>query len=114
MRTLVTPAEIYPALQALLGLPDHCVSFELSARAGKIVTVACEHYISLGPSGIKQLERVFSEYELVHKPAPAPAADEGDGAAEFRVVDFDAWMRDRTEGAHREFMDRTARALPCR
>lgn len=106
MCALVTSAEIYPALQALLGLPDHCVSFELSARAGEIVTVTCEHYVSLGPSGIKQLERVFSEYELVHK--PAPAADEGDGTDEFRVVDFDAWMRDRTERAHRHFMERTS------
>lgn len=28
-------------------------------------------------------------------------------AAEVHVVDFDAWMRDRTDRAHREFMART-------
>jgi hypothetical protein len=28
-------------------------------------------------------------------------------------VHFDAWMRERTERAHREFMERTSRRLPC-
>lgn len=101
----VSPGQIYPALQALLGLPNQCVSFELSVRAGHVVTVTCEHYVALDAPGLKQLESVFSEYELVHKPAPEGLADDH---AEFHVVDFDAWMRDRTERAHREFMARTA------
>ena len=112
MRDIVTPIQIYPALQALLGLPERCASFELSVRPGTFgVTVTCEHYVALDAAGIKQLESVFSQYELVHRPAPDDAPDD---SAEFHVVDFDAWMRDRTERAHREFMDRTARALPCR
>ncbi|SDF81104.1 MULTISPECIES: hypothetical protein [unclassified Duganella] len=108
MRDIVSPHQIYPALQALLGLPDHCVSFELRVAAEKFgVTVTCEHYVALDAPGLKQLESVLSEYELVRKPAPAV----GDGA-EFQVVDFDAWMRQRTERAHAEFMTRTSR-LPA-
>lgn len=34
-----------------------------------------------------------------------------DRAAE--KVDFDAWMRNRTDEAHREFMERTSRLPPC-
>lgn len=107
MRRLVTPIQIYPALKALLGLPEHCVSFELSARAGELVTVICKHYVALDKSGIKQLESVFSQYDLVHR--PAPASDEtADPGAGFHVLDFDAWMRDRTERAHAEYMARHA------
>lgn len=107
MQHITTVAQLYSALQPILGLPDHCVSFELSMRAGDVgVMVACEHYVGLDAPGIKKLECVLSEYELARK--PAPAADEGDGTDEFRVVDFDAWMRDRTECSHREFIERTA------
>lgn len=28
-------------------------------------------------------------------------------------IHFDTWMRERTERAHREFMERTSRRLPC-
>lgn len=28
-------------------------------------------------------------------------------------IHFDAWMRDRVERAHREFIERTSRRLPC-
>lgn len=113
MRKIVTPIQIYPALRSLLGLPEHCLSFDLSVRHDQIgVTVTCEHFVALDTAGLKQLESVFSHYDLVHRPVPAieSAAD----SDEFRVVDFDAWIRDRTERAHREFMDRTARALSCR
>ena len=100
MRDIVTPIQIYPALQALLGLPERCISFELSVHPDTFgVTVTCEHYVALDAAGIAQLESVFSKYELVHRPPP-------DDGAEFRVVDFDAWMSDRTERAHREFMVR--------
>ena len=105
MLNLVSSGQIYPALQALLGLPEQCVSFELSVRAGHVVTVTCEHYVALDAPGLKQLESVLSQYELVHKPEPESLTDDG---AEFQVVDFDAWMRDRTERAHREFMERTS------
>jgi hypothetical protein len=29
------------------------------------------------------------------------------------AMGFDAWMRDRTERAHREYMERISRLLPC-
>ena len=107
MRDPVTPPQIYPALKALLGLPDNLVAFDLSVRAGEIVTVTCEHHVSLATLGLKQLESVFSHYELVH--IPAPASDEAAADAdEFRVVDFDSWMRDRTDAAHTEYMARHA------
>ena len=112
MRDVVTPNELYRVLRALLGLPDNCVSFELRAVAGQYgATVTCEHYVALDAPGLTQLESVLSAYELVHKPAAeAERADEA--GAGFRVVDFDAWMHDRTERAHVEFMTRTAR-LPA-
>lgn len=97
MADLVTAAQIYPVLRALLGLPDHCVSFELRVAAGQFgVTVTCEHYVALDAPGLKQLESVLSEYELVHRAAPAPQQAE--------VVDFDAWMRARTAAAHADYM----------
>jgi hypothetical protein len=95
MRNIVHSSEIYPALQALLGLPDHCISFELRVSSGEPgVTVACEHYVALGVPGLKQLERTFSEYELVAREQPQPA----------KVENFDAWMRERTDAAHAAYM----------
>lgn len=35
MRNLVHPSQIYPALKALLDLPDNCVSFELRVHPGQ-------------------------------------------------------------------------------
>lgn len=105
MRDIVTPTQIYPALQALLGLPDHCISFELRVAAGQYgVTVACEHYLSLDAPGIAQLESVLSEYELVKRAEAAPANDERSASA----IGFDAWMRERTDRAHAEYMARHA------
>ena len=70
-RDIITPQQIYPALQVLLGLPDHCVSFELRVAAWQCgVTVACEHYVALDAPGLKQRESVFSQYELLHRSQP--------------------------------------------
>ena len=97
MSKIVHSSEIYPALQSILGLPDHCISFNLSIEVGH-VTVTCEHYVALDAPGLKQLESVLSEYELVHRAPPQPA----------KVENFDVWMRERTDRAHAEFMTRTA------
>lgn len=98
MRDIVTPRQIYPALQALLGLPEHCVSFELRVAAEQVgVVVTCEHYVALDATGLKQLETVLSAYELVHR---NPLADTSSPA----VMGFDAWMHDRTERAHAAYM----------
>jgi hypothetical protein len=43
---------------------------------------------------------------VVHaEPEPVPR--------EEPLFDFDAWMRERAERAHREFMERISRRLPC-
>lgn len=99
MRHLITASEIYPALKALLGLPEQCVSFELRARAGDVVTIACEYCPSLDAQGIVRLATVLREYELVAR--ATPAAVEPHPA---EVVGFDAWMRERTEAAHQAMM----------
>ncbi|OFJ47673.1 hypothetical protein BA896_000255 [Janthinobacterium lividum] len=69
MEQPITAAEIYPALQALLGLPENCVSFELRGRAGGVVTIACEYWPSADTNGIAKLATVFGEYELVRRGA---------------------------------------------
>ena len=84
-----------PQLSALLGLPKHCVSFELRCAAGEIVTVKCEFY----PEEADGIDQVLAEYELV--PRATPAAAEPHWA---EVVGFDAWMRERTEAAHQAMM----------
>jgi hypothetical protein len=100
MSAPVTAVQIYPALQALLGLPDMCTKFELRVSCSDIVTVACEYYPNLDTNGIAQLTAVFGEYELVRRGKVAPHPAEAMG--------FDAWMRQRTERAHAEFMARTS------
>lgn len=108
MRDIVSPAQIYPALQAMLGLPDHCVSFDLRVAAGQYgVTVTCEHYVALDALGLKQLESVLSHYELVHRAAPA--------LQQAAVVGFDAWMCARTDAAHAAYMaGHAAGGIDCR
>lgn len=110
MRDIVHPTQIYPALQALLSLPDHCISFELRVSSGQPgVTVTCEHYVALDAPGLKQLESVLSEFELVHR-APTPTFQfHAEDSAEFQaakahVIGFDAWMRERIDRAHAEYM----------
>lgn len=102
MHSIVTSHQIYPALQALLGLPDLCVSFELRASVDGLVTVSCEHYLRSDTAGIAQLARVFSEYEMV----PRAAVRVGT-AHPAEAMGFDAWMRQRTEAAHQAFMKAT-------
>jgi len=97
MADLVTAAQIYPALKALLGLPDLCTKFELRVSCDDVVTVACEHYVSLDAAGIADLTRVFGEYELVRRDQTVPPQ-------QAEVVDFDAWMLERTERAHAAYM----------
>ncbi len=100
MSSPVTPSQIYPALKALLGLPDMCTKFELRVSCNDIVTVACEYYLGTDAKGIAQLEAMLGEYELVRREEVAPHSAEAMG--------FDAWMRERTERAHAEFMARTS------
>ena len=127
----ITVAEIYNALKALLGLPEQCVSFELRAHAGGVVTIECEYWPSVDAQGIAQLAAVFGEYELVRREVPTDAPEHSldwyvwaresapllqgmsydawvchrAGVAHaVEAIGFDAWMLERTEGAHQAMM----------
>lgn len=61
------------------------------------------------PAGVKVLV-LDSRISLMHIAAPVPEAAESPRAVAF---DYDAWIRDRTERAHSEFMERTSKRLMC-
>lgn len=96
MNNLMTVHTLGPQLIALLGLPKHCVSFELRCAVGEIVTVKCEYH----PEEAKGFDLVLAEYELV--PRKTRAAVEPHPA---EVIGFDAWMRARTDSAHQAMMN---------
>lgn len=104
MEHSVTAMQIYPALKALLGLPDMCTKFELRVHHNDVVTIDCQYYLSLDAPGIAQLTAVFGEYELV------PRAKLGDARPHpSEVIGFDVWMRERTEAAHQAMMKHARR-----
>ncbi|SFM63902.1 hypothetical protein [Rugamonas rubra] len=82
-----------------LGLPRHTASFSLHCRAGQFVTVDCEYY----PDDLASMERAFSSYTLERREPPAAPPEHP-----AVLMGFDAWMRERTERAHAEFMARTS------
>lgn len=90
--------QIGKALCDALGLPKHTKGFTLRCYTGEILTVDCEYYPDLSAS----LATELAMFNLVRKPEPvqAPVAPS---------LDFDAWMKERTERAHGYFMWRTAR-----
>lgn len=91
--------QIGPQLVEALGLPKNTVGFTLRCYAGETVSVECEYW----PED-HGLAKALAQYNLVAVGGTVPAA---------KSFDFDGWMRDRTERAHREFMERTSRRLPC-
>ncbi|HEX8610155.1 MAG TPA: hypothetical protein VF800_02610 [Telluria sp.] len=101
-----TADALYPALQKLLGLPDHVIAFDLHVRAGGIVTVDCKYHPVADDGRIAALGAVFAGYELV------PRAIDNFGNVEIMTrakrteanQDFDAWMRTRTDSAHAAYM----------
>ncbi len=102
MSSLMTVHTLGPQLIALLGLPKHCVSFELRCAAGEIVTVKCEFY----PEEAEGIDLALAEYELV------PRANAAHGHAQRHraaAIGFDAWMRERTEAAHQAMMQHARR-----
>ena len=102
MNNLMTVHTLGPQLVALLGLPKHCVSFELRCAVGEIVTVKCEYH----PEEAKGFDLVLAEYELV--PRATSAAAEPQRA---EVIGFDAWMHERTEAAHHAMMAHAKRGV---
>jgi hypothetical protein len=81
-----------------LGLPKFTRSFTLHCDAGEAVTVSCVYYPDDG-----DIAPALAVYDLVERPAPRQA----------QSIHFDTWLRDRTERAHREFMERTANLPLC-
>ena len=135
MNSLMTVQTLGPQLIALLGLPKHCVSFELRCAAGELVTVKCEFY----PEEAEGFDLVLAEYELVPRETPSAVAsctaDDLSVSAWARetgpllqgmpydvwvcrhagvahaaeAIGFDAWMRERTDAAHLAMMAQAKR-----
>jgi hypothetical protein len=91
--------QIGPQLVEALGLPKNTSGFTLRCYAGEAVSVVCEYW----PEDAG-LAKALAQYNLVATGGTIPTA---------KGFDFNAWMRDRTERAHREFMERISRHLPC-
>ena len=131
MNNLMTVRTLGPQLIALLGLPKHCVSFELRCPVGEIVTVKCEYH----PEDADGVDLVLAEYELVPREtlsaaAPCAANDlsvsawardaapllqgmpydawvchRAGVAHAAEAIGFDAWMRARIDAAHQAMMN---------
>ncbi|KAB8062103.1 hypothetical protein GCN74_03505 [Janthinobacterium sp. FT14W] len=95
MSSLMTVHTLGPQLIALLGLPKHCISFELRCAVDEIVTVKCEFY----PEEVEGIDLALADYELVPRTSGHQAA----------AIGFDAWMRERTEAAHQAMMKHARR-----
>jgi hypothetical protein len=97
--TMIDGHQISKELCDALGLPKLTRGFTLRCYVGEPATVECEYY----PASDFQL--ALAQYRLIavggDYPMPKP-----------KSVNFDTWMRERTERAHREFMGRTSKHLP--
>ena len=89
--------EISRDLCDALGLPKRTRGFTLRCYTGEAVSVECEYY----PDG--SFQGALAHYELAPRPGNPLAAP----------FDFETWMNERIERAHREHMDRTSQ-LPMR
>jgi hypothetical protein len=95
---MIASQQISKELCDALGLPKYTRGFTLRCYTGELVTVECEYY----PDG--SFQPALARYHLLARDdSPAAAAP----------IHFDTWMRERTERAHREFMERTSRRLMC-
>jgi hypothetical protein len=96
---MIAGHQISKELCDALGLPKLTHGFTLRCYVGEPVSVECEYY----PSDDFQL--ALARYRLIavggDYPTPRP-----------KPFGYDTWMRERTERAHREFMERTSRRLP--
>lgn len=99
---MISSNQIGKALIEALGLPKQTIALTLHARAGKVVTVECEY----APES-DQFVTELASYGLVRIDPPRAM-----GTHPADAMGYDAWMAQRTELAHREFMRRTSR-LPA-
>lgn len=103
---LLTAQTLGPELVKLLGIPPHCLSFELRCAVGEIVSVKCEFH-PRGDAGMAAtIGTVLADYELVRRPS-ADTPPEHPSA----LIGFDAWMHQRTEAEHDAYMVRTSRMI---
>jgi hypothetical protein len=93
---MIVGNQISKGLLDALGLPEMTRGFTLRCFSGEIVTVECEYY----PHG--SFETALAQYTLTPRAEPRRAAP----------IDFDAWMKARTDHAHRDYMQRIS-SLPA-
>lgn len=96
----LTGQDIGKELCDVLGLPKNTISFTLRASVGHFVTVECEY----APDG-REWVRELAEFHLVRKP--------GQVQPEAAPAHYDDLHARRVELAHRDYMARTSRRLPC-
>lgn len=92
---IVMGHQIGKALCDALQLPEQTKSFVLRAQVGEAVTIECEYYPDVGAD----FTAALTEFNLVRKIEQAPCPE---------PVNFDEWMRARTEAAHAKYMWRHA------
>lgn len=91
--------QIGKALCEALGLPKYTRSFTLRCEVGQIVTAECEYHPDIDTA---TLETCIAKFEL-HRKADEPR--------EEAPLNFDTWMRERTERAHTEYMQRLSSGI---
>lgn len=99
---VVSATRFYQALAEAMELPKGVTKMSLHLEVDKPVTIECEivPHVDLG-----LLTKVMRSFELVPADVVLPEVHPAE------VMGFDAWMRERTERAHQEYMRRTG-SLP--
>ena len=89
---IVSSVALAKLLEPMLRLPANTTRFVIRAEAGKpaVIEIECMLPEPLGVDG--EFGKQLKEYQLVHTSAP-------------KKFDFDVWMAERREKAHREFME---------
>jgi len=90
-----------------LGLPKYTVGFTLHARVGELVRIECEYVPEDGAAG-GDFATALAQYQLI--PANQQAREV---FCRAEVIGYDAWRTEQIEEAHRKYMARTSRHLPC-
>lgn len=98
--------EIGQVLCDALGLPKNTFAFTLRCKAMEVVKVECEYF----PEDAEALGTALMQYELLPRRG---AWSQPVSRHPAEVIGFDAWMTQRTDLAHADFMKRTSRLLWC-
>lgn len=97
MTAFTTSHELAKALEAAMPMPKNMRGFTLRCYVDEAVTLTVESYPGIE---VGSFVAVMAEYDLNIRQAPIVPEPMTDG--------FDAWMRDRTDKAHAEYMARHA------